>query len=91
MPPAVPAGSPTSSPFVNHTDYPCCGHISEPQQVSVNRVGKADAILYEFPVYLWGWDSERSCSSADKLTSISRSLRRLSDGRFYLACVYVLC
>ena len=25
-----------------------------------------------------------------KLTSIFRSLRRLSDGRFYLACVYVL-
>ena len=52
--------------FVHHTDNPCFGHISEPKQGLVDRVGKADAIHYESPVYLWGWDSERSCSGAPR-------------------------
>ena len=64
MPPAVPAGSPKSEPFVHHLDHPCCGHKAEPQQGLEDRVGKADAILYESPVYLWGWVCKRSCSGA---------------------------
>ena len=50
--------------FAHHTDKPCFGHMSEPKQGLENRVGKADAILYESPVYLWGWLSKRSCSGA---------------------------
>ena len=76
--------------FVYHTDKPCCGHMSEPQQGRENRVGKADAILYESPVSLGKTFGNDRASAPHKLTSMFYLLRRLSDGRLHLACVYVL-
>ena len=76
--------------FVYHANKPCFGHISEPKQGRVNRVGKADAILYESPVYLWGWHSERSCSGAARTHFDVLSPSPPVGRQVCHACVYVL-